>query len=598
MSAGPDWREAARRLASVRGNAADKRMELAAAIRRFVRPGMLLNPVALQSRPVAWLHTLMREFAGRDPGFDFVMSSLSGNYLQLVGAGLVRRAIVSFAGEGYPTPGPSPVVARALAEKRIELENWTMLTISQSLLAGAMGVPFLATRSLAGSDMASELARAGGYAEVEDPFHPGERQGVVRACVPDLAFVHAWASDPAGNAVCFPPYQENVYGALAAREGVLLSVHHLVSSDFVRRHSHLVRIPAERVVAVCEAPYGSHPYGNYAVGVPEFTPHANDYAFMRDHRVAQATAEAYQTWLRDWVLDVEDHRAYLEKLGTERLRRLEHDAGPETWREELESKAGALDAAGPAGPIEEMIVQAARVVRQRVRSAGYTSVLSGVGQAALTAWLAYHMGREDGVQFTNVAETGMVGHDPRPSDPFLVNFRNMPTTTLLTDVMEALGLHACGGANRCLATLGAGQIDRFANLNSTWTSEGRFLVGSGGANDLANAALELLVVAVQRKTTFVDRVDFVTTPGDRVRRVVSTLGCFDRRDGELVLTGAFQSAGSTREDVVERIRERCGFPLRVADDLAFLPAATGRELATLRVFDPDRAFLGKAGGSP
>jgi acyl CoA:acetate/3-ketoacid CoA transferase alpha subunit/acyl CoA:acetate/3-ketoacid CoA transferase beta subunit len=589
-----DWREATRGIETVRASASDKRMALSEAIRRFVRPGMLLNPVALQSRPVAALYELMRQFAGKDPRFSLVSSSLSGNTLQLLGTRVLKRAIVSFAGEGYPTPGPSPVVARALSEGALELENWTMLTISQSLLAAAMGVPFLATRSLAGSDMARELEKHGAYAELDDPFHPGQRQGVVRATPPDLSFVHAWAADAAGNAVCFPPYQENVYGALAAREGVIVTAHHIVSSDFVRQHAHLVRIPAGRVVAVCEAKYGSHPYGNYARGTAELTPYANDYAFMRAHRKAQTTASEYDAWLRDWILRVPDHAAYLHKLGAERLSALEHAAKPETWREELEAHAPALDALDEANAIEEMIVQAARTVIERVRSQRYDSVLSGVGQAALSAWLAYHLGAEAGVEFTNLAETGMVGHDPRPADPFLLNYRNLPTTTQLTDVLEALGMLACGGANRCLATLGAGQIDRHGNINSSWTGDGRFIVGSGGANDLANAARELIVVAVQRDNAFVERVDFVTTPGERVTQVVSTLGRFERRDGELVLTGVFEGAAENKQQAVEAIRSRCKFSLRVAGELSVLPGATKHELALLRVFDPERMFLGKS----
>ncbi len=588
------WRDAVRQVAPLASASGDKRMELGAAIRRFVRPGMKINPVALQSRPVAALAELMRQYAGRDPGFELISSSLSGNYLQLVGTGLLRRAVVSFAGEGYPTPGPSPVVARALRGEALALENWTMLTISQRLLAAAMGVPFLPTRSLQGSDLAGALAASGGYAELEDPFQPGRRQAVVRAYAPDVSFVHAWAADPAGNAVCFPPYQENVYGALAARAGVILTVHRVVGSDFVRRHSHLVRIPAERVVAVCEAPYGSHPYGNYAVDVPEFVPYANDYAFMRSHREAQESPEAYEAWLREWILNVKDHAAYLAKLTEPRLRRLEHEAGPETWREELERLAASLDAAGPANPIEQMIVQAARRVTARVREQGYDTVLSGVGQAALAAWVAYHLARGEGLAFTSVAETGMVGFVPRPADPFLVNYRNLATATQLTDVFEALGLHTCGGASRALATLGAGQIDRRANLNSSWTADGRFLVGSGGANDVGNAAQEVLVVATQRRETFVERVDFVTTPGERVRHVVTTLGSFERRGGELVLTAVFESAGATPGEAVVAIRARCGFAPRVADDLEVLPRATPGELAALRIFDPERCFLGEA----
>ena len=604
------WREIVdTRLGRVRAPGADKRCSLREAIETHVAPGMRINPVSLQSRPVLALHELMRCFRDGDPGFEFISSSLSGNYLQLVGARLLRRAIVSFAGEGYPTPGPSPVVARALAEGSVELENASMLTISQRLLAGAMGVPFLPTRSIAGSDMAGELARAGSYAEVDDPFAAeaagaAARQGVVRAYVPDIAFVHAWAADPSGNAVCFPPYQENVYGALAAREGVILTVHRVVDIDFVRRHSHLVRIPAEKVVAVCEVPYGSHPYGNYATGIPELRAYANDYPFMTGHRAAQNSTELYDEWLERWVYEPKSAVDYLARLGADRLDALEYLAGAETWREELEHHAAALDEEMPATPIEEMIVQAARRVCERVRDGGFDLVLSGVGQAALAAWLASHLADERGIEFALAAETGMYGHDPRPADPFLVNYRNMPTTTLLSDVFETLGLHACGASNRCLTTLGAGQLDRFGNVNSSWNADGSFIVGSGGANDLANASSELLIVAPQRKATFRERVDFVTSPGTRVAAVVSTMGVFEKRgdgaagDDELVLTACFASAGESREEVVEKIRERCGWELPIADELTWLEPASEDELATLRVFDPARSFLGKGARAP
>ena len=96
-------------------------------------------------------------------------------------------------------PGPSPVVARALERGGFALESWTMLTISQRLLAGALGIPFLPTRSIAGSSLADELRAAGGFAEIRDPFDPSRSQGVVRAYQPDVSFVHAWAADPAGN---------------------------------------------------------------------------------------------------------------------------------------------------------------------------------------------------------------------------------------------------------------------------------------------------------------------------------------------------------------------------------------------------------------
>ena len=187
-------------------------------------------------------------------------------------------------------------------------------------------------------------------------------------------------------------------------------------------------------------------------------------------------------------------------------------------------------------------------------------------------------------------------HDPRPGDAFLLNYWNLPTTTLLTDVLEALGIHGCGGANQCLATLGAGQVDRHGNLNSTRAANGEFIVGSGGANDLASAAVETVVVAAQRLQTFVEMVDYVTSPGERIGCVVSSMGRFEKRGGDsLVLTGYFVSAGKDRDEIVGRIRERCGWDLELAEPLEALAPPSAEELAILRVLDPERCFLGKAG---
>lgn len=589
------WREVvARRIAAIHDSAADKRMDLGDAIRRFVRPGMKINPVTMQARPQAAMYEICRQFSGMRPGFEFISSALSGSYLQLAHLGLLRKAVVSFAGEGYPTPGPSPVTRWALERGGFEIENWTMLTIAQRLLAGAMGVPFLTTRSITGSSLATERQATGDYAELPDPFNPGSVQGVIRAYSPDIAFVHVWAADRAGNALCFPPFQENIYGALAARQGVMLTAHKLVSTDFIRRHAHLARIPGEIVLSVSEVPYGSHPYGNYSADIPELRPYANDYAFMREHREAQITKERYDAWIREWIIEVGQHDAYLARLGKARVRAIHRAAEPDSWREDLERHAATLDPERAAGSVEEMIVQAAREVAKRIAASGYRAVLAGAGQASLMCWLAAHRLRGEGIDFALLAETGMYGFDPRPADPFLTSYRNLPTCTMLTDVFEALGLHGCGGTNACMGTIGAGEIDRHGNVNSTRTAAGEFLVGSGGANDIVTSAAETVVVAAQRAQTFVEKVGYVTSPGAKIRCVISTMGRFEKLDGdELVLTGYFAATRLDRAQAVAEISRRCGWDLKVADELQELPPATAEELALLRLFDPERFFLGK-----
>jgi acyl CoA:acetate/3-ketoacid CoA transferase alpha subunit len=589
------WRELVEeRFGALRDPVGDKRCPLPEAIRRLVRPGMRLNACYLQGRPNAAIYELARQFAGRDPGFELYSTSLVGNFALLVQLRLLRRAVVSFVGEGIPTPGPSPVVQRALERGELELESYSMLTIPLRLLAGALGVSCLPTRSLAGSSLGLEAARAGTFVEVSDPFDPDRRLGLLRGYQPDLAIAHVWAADRAGNAIAFPPYAEGVWGALAAREGVLLTAEQIVPTDAIRQHAHLVRIPAEVVAAVCHAPYGSHPIGLYARGVPELRSYGNDYDFIARHREAARDEESYGRWVREWVLDVRDHAGYLARLGPRRLEELHRRAEPDSWRAEIEAAAGRLDAPVPASPVEGMIAHAARALAERVRREGYRTILAGVGQATLMAWLALHALRTEGIEPALMLETGVLGHDPRPADPFGFNYRNLPTARMLTDIFEILGLYGGGARGSCIGTIGAGQIDRFGNINSTLAADGSFLVGSGGANDIASTAREVAVVAAQRPGSFVEHVPFVTSPGRAVRTVVSTLGRFEKRDGELVLTGYAAAAGPGRDAIVREIRARCGWELRVADDLEALPPPGDEELALLRLFDPDRIFLGRA----
>jgi acyl CoA:acetate/3-ketoacid CoA transferase alpha subunit/acyl CoA:acetate/3-ketoacid CoA transferase beta subunit len=571
----------------------DKVMDLSEAVRRFVRPGMKINPCALQARPSAVLYELCRQFAGKEPGFEYIASSIGNMSLSLIHLGLLKKAIVSFAGEGYPTPGPSPVMWRALDRGDVEIENWTMLTISQRLLAGAMGVPFLPTRSLAGSTIGAELAEVGNYVEIADPSNPDETFGMLRAYRPDISFVHAWAADRSGNAISFPPYGENIYGALGAREGVIVTVDHIVPTEFIRKHANLVRIPAAVVRSVSRVPFGSHPAGNFSRNVPEFKPYGNDYAFIRDCRRATKQEDTFTEWINEWILDVKDHAEYVEKLGEERIQHLYFVAQSESWQREIEGFEEELSDPRPPNSIEKMIVHASRAAAERIRERGYKTVLSGIGQATLMAWLAAHRLRDEGAEITLMAETGVYGHDPRPADPFVFNFRNLPTTTVLTDIFETLGLHTGGANNACLGTIGAAQVDRYGNVNSTRMENGMFIVGSGGANDIATASQETIVVAQQRDWTFVDRVAYITCPGQKINVVVSTMGRFEKRGDELILTGYSGSDALDKESAIREIKNLCGWDLKVSDDIEELSAPTNDEIALLRIFDPERFFLGK-----
>src|ERR1019366_9490394 len=91
-----------------------------------------------------------------------------------------------------------------------------------------------------------------------------------------------------------------------------------------------------------------------------------------------------------------------------------------------------------------------------------------------------------------------------------------------------------GGPGTCtIACLGAAQVDREGNRNSTDIPGGPFLVGSGGANDVASRATACVVVTIAQPHRLVERAGYVTSPGRNVESVATDLGVLRKHDGTL-----------------------------------------------------------------
>jgi acyl CoA:acetate/3-ketoacid CoA transferase beta subunit len=136
-------------------------------------------------------------------------------------------------------------------------------------------------------------------------------------------------------------------------------------------------------------------------------------------------------------------------------------------------------------------------------------------------------------------------------------------------------------------------VDRWGNLNSTIIPPNLLITGSGGANDVASGASEVLVVVPQSPFRFVPEVAYITAPGQRVRMVVTTLGMFEKLDGarEFTLTGTLEDGKSSAEEKVRAIRKQCRWDLKIAPRLNIVGVPTLDELALLRLFDPHKFFL-------
>ncbi|GGK40071.1 3-oxoadipate--succinyl-CoA transferase subunit B [Pilimelia terevasa] len=231
-------------------------------------------------------------------------------------------------------------------------------------------------------------------------------------------------------------------------------------------------------------------------------------------------------------------------------------------------------------PTEMMVVAGARAM------AGTRVCFVGIGLPNIAVALAQ---RTVAPAIELIYESGVYG--ARPSrlplsigDPCLVT-----GATAAMGMLELFQYYLQRGLVD-LGFLGAAQLDRYGNVNTTvigpYDAPRTRLPGSGGASEIAQNAREVFVLMRQSRRSFVPRVDFVTSSGRGLSRVITDLGEFAHRDGELTLTHLHPGVD------VDQVREATGWPLSVAADLAESAPPTDAELRLLREeLDPDRTYL-------
>ncbi|HXQ75053.1 MAG TPA: CoA-transferase [Acidimicrobiales bacterium] len=551
-------------------------LSLSDAVEGHIRPGDTVQILCGHSRWTAAAREMARQFWGTDAGFTLVMVSLSSLGALFFRGAMVRKVVTTYSGDTFPTYTPNPVFQKAYASGAVEVEHWSILTFTQRLEAAARGLPAVVTGSLDGSSMADN----DGFTTVESPFGP---VGLLAPLVPDVTLVHGAVADVAGNVVLSEPLLEGAWGAWAARRGVIATVDHVV--DRLDGIGHRAKIPAHRVLAVVEAPFGAHPGGLYAPGLPARS-YGEDIGFWTEARAA--TRGDFDAWARHWVLEPATHDEYLDRVGNERLAWLGGRTDPQSWR--ADADAHPVDEDEPASAWEQAAAYGAREVLSEVYAVDADAVLAGAGVANLAAWVAVARAGDAGHRVKLTAELGMWGYTPTPADPYIFNHRVFPGTPMLTDASTVLGMVVGGPGTRTVACLGAAQVDRDGNLNSTTIPGGPFLVGSGGANDVASRAAACVVVSLARPERLVEQVGYVTSPGRRVTRIVTDRGVLRRDDGVLRIAAVPSGTGSVAERV-RALADVCGWEADAVRTVEELDAVTHDEVMALRRYDPERLFL-------
>ncbi|MBV0902904.1 CoA transferase subunit A [Haloarcula salina] len=219
---------------------------------------------------------------------------------QLVAADLVDR--VRAAWVGNVSSGTGYNFRRAVEDGGLSVENHSNFSIALSLKAGAMGVPYLPTRSLLGSDIFEENDR---FREAEDPYS-GDRLALVPAIRPDWTVVHVQRASPYGDAH-FWGNSGVAFEAVDAADDTLIVAEEIVEPDVIKSDPSRTAITRDSVTAVAEVPFGAHP-------APLAGRYNRDNEFYLDY--ADETNDELGTiaWLNEWVRGVPDREAYMEKI--------------------------------------------------------------------------------------------------------------------------------------------------------------------------------------------------------------------------------------------------------------------------------------------
>lgn len=199
-------------------------------------------------------------------------------------------------------------------------------------------------------------------------------------------------------------------------------------------------------------------------------------------------------------------------------------------------------------------------------------------------------------EITLIYESGTIGTAPDVL-PLSIGDGELCETAVTTVSVPEMFRYWLQGGRVSVGFLGAAQLDRFGNINTTvigdYDHPKTRLPGGGGAPEIAGSCGEIFITMKQSLRGMVDKIDFFTSFGhgaggnDREKLGITTKGPTllvtdlaiwkpDAKTKEFTVTSLHP--GVTREQV----QETCGWPVKFADDVETTPAPTEAELTTLR----------------
>lgn len=311
-------------------NASSKVMSLKEAVSRYVFDGChaCFGGFTINRNPMAGVYEIIRQ---RVKDMHVYAHSNGQAVDELVGAGCVSKLEIAYGGSGRFAP-TCIRFKKAVSNGSITVEDYSNFHMTLRFTAGAMGVPFLPTRSALDTDIIHKW----GFGEalrknnprlpdrklcvMDNPFgnwSETPKVVLVPAIQTDVALVHVQEAEPEGiiriNGLPFADIEQ-----MKSARHVIVTTEKIAENGALRGLPDLNRIPPFCVDAVVHVPHGAYPTACY--GCYDYDP-----VYLKQYAAAAADDDDFRRYLKTYIYDQPDHAALINTVGPDRIAAIKAD---------------------------------------------------------------------------------------------------------------------------------------------------------------------------------------------------------------------------------------------------------------------------------
>jgi glutaconate CoA-transferase subunit A len=309
----------------------NKLMTLEAAVSSFVPDGahISIGGFTINRNPMAAVYEIIRQ---KKRHLHLYAHSNGQGVDELVGAGCVDNLEIAYGGSGR-FASTCIRFRKAVEAGQIRVEDYTNFQMTLRFMAGAIGVPFLPTRSSLGSDIVNRWGFSPSQRQanprvpgrklvvMENPFDhwcDTDKVVLVPAINPDVTIIHVQCADRQGTARIVGLPFADVEQAKAARH-LIVTCEALVEDDHLRQAPDRNQIPFFCVDAVVHAPMGAYPTACYQY-------YDYDPTRLYEYRQAALDDDGYQTYLEEEIFASANHGEMMARIDPHQLEKIRADS--------------------------------------------------------------------------------------------------------------------------------------------------------------------------------------------------------------------------------------------------------------------------------